>query len=450
MKMKKVLMIAYHFPPVGGPSVQRTSKFVKYLPSYGWQPVILTVKNPDADYFDPILLNDIPSKIVVRRTFSLNLWRYYRVAKYGKKSLYETNNGGKQMDGILTRFFGRIRRLVSKFINTFLLIPDDYNNWIPFALWSGFVLIRRERISLIYATGNPWTSFIIAKWLSAATNIPYVIDFRDPWILSPYITRDERHTVKHRILRMIEYSCIKKASCVINVNENITAIFKKYYHEIESSKFKTITHGFDKEDFSEARLTKNNKFVIAHIGTFYYHRKPDNLFKAVDYIFKTHPYLREKIEIRFIGITGSFAEASMRRSGLTDVVKFIPYIPHKESVKEMCAADLLVLIQAGFKGKRAETSPGKVYEYLASGTKILALMSKRNEAVRIIEDLNAGVAVEPENIDMIATVIMDCYRNWEMGRVSKRQPYGIDKYCRKYLAGVLATNFDDIYKNGQL
>lgn len=93
-EVKKVLMIAYYFPPAGGGGVQRTLKFVKYLPFYGWQPVVLTVKKPDFDYFDECLLDDLPKDIIIKRTYSINLWRYYRILKYGHKSLYET--GGKK------------------------------------------------------------------------------------------------------------------------------------------------------------------------------------------------------------------------------------------------------------------------------------------------------------------------------------------------------------------
>lgn len=437
-------MIAYYFPPVGGGSVQRTLKYVKYLPCYGWQPIVLTVKNPDFDYFDESLLADLPENTVIRRTFAINFWRYYRIRQYGKNSLYEIDNKDKGKINNSLNPFGIIMRMIKGFINNILFIPDEYNSWIPFALWEGLKIIRRERINLIYATGNPWTSFVIAKYLSAISKIPFVVDFRDPWVLSAYSGTENRKGLKYSISKKIEKSCVTKASLVINVNKNITNIFKECYWNENKAKFITITHGFDSDDFVGIKSREHSKFIISHIGTFYSHRKPDRLLEAINYLFKTNPNLRKKIEIRFIGIVGSFAEEIIIDNDLSDVVKIMPYCSHKESINEMCNSHLLVLIQANVKGKKAETSTGKIYEYLASGRKIMALTSKYNEAVQIIKINDAGVAIEPDNIKLIAETILEIYRKWKNGKGIERANKNLSVYERKYLTGILAKYFDRI------
>jgi len=160
-ELKKVLMVAYLFPPVGGGGVQRTSKFAKYLPLYGWQPIVLTVNKPDFDYFDESLLTDLPEDIVIKRTGTINYWRYYRSWKYGKNSVYEAGDidGGKINNP--SSPFRVIIRMIKGLISTFLFVPDEYNSWIPFALWEGLKIIQKERIDIIYATGNPWSSFSV-------------------------------------------------------------------------------------------------------------------------------------------------------------------------------------------------------------------------------------------------------------------------------------------------
>ena len=92
---RKALIIAYHFPPAGGGGVQRTLKFVKYLRCFGWEPVVLTVQNPDFDHFDQELVDDIPCDIQVYKTSEINFWRYYRIKKYGSASVYEVNTINK-------------------------------------------------------------------------------------------------------------------------------------------------------------------------------------------------------------------------------------------------------------------------------------------------------------------------------------------------------------------
>jgi glycosyltransferase involved in cell wall biosynthesis len=288
--------------------VQRTLKFVKYLSCYGWQPVVLTVKNPDSDYFDPTLFDDVPQGTVVRRTVSPNLAQYYKAVRREKKSTCESADKGEERNNVFKRILRIIQMMAKSFANNFLFIPDEYIGWLPFALWHGYRLIRKERISLIYASGNPWTDFVIAKCLSAIARVPYVIDFRDPWVLSAYIAKTERRTFKYRMSRMIEYSCIKNASCVINVNENITSIFKRYYKRIDSSRFITITNGFDEEDFWKANVKKNNRFVISHVGMLHSQRTPNRLFEAVNHIFELQSHLRTQFEIRLVGIMDTIAE----------------------------------------------------------------------------------------------------------------------------------------------
>lgn len=112
----------------------------------------------------------------------------------------------------------------------------------------------------------------------------------------------------------------------------------------------------------------------------------------------------------------------------------------------MCSANLLFLIQGNTQGKNAETSPGKVFEYLASGTKILALVSRKNDAVKIIEGLNAGIAVEPDNVNIIAETILGYYKKWELGEAAREVGRDVSIYSRRHLAGVLAKSFDDICK----
>lgn len=448
--MKKALIIAYYFPPSAGGGVQRTLKFVRYLPSYDWQPVVLTVKKPDFDYFDESLLADLPAEAVVRRTFSINLWRYYRIRKYGKKSLYEADKKDKGTDNQTLKPLWMNWGLLKNILNCVLFVPDEYNGWFPFALLEGLRVIQKEKINLIYATGNPWTSFVIARYLSALTKIPFVIDFRDPWVLSPYTNTKDRKGVKYWISKKIEYLCVKTASCVINVNENITNIFKKYYKSENKAKFITITQGFDSNDFVGIGVRKNKKFTISHVGTFYSNRIPDKLLKAVNFIFQSHPSLRNKIEIRFVGITGSFAEESIKADNLSDVVKVIPYCSHRESIAEMCNSDLLVLIQANVRGWKAETSTGKLFEYLASGREILALVSEKNQAAQIIRNMDAGVAINSDNIKVIANTILESYKRWEEGDHNIRPIKNLSIYERKNLTGILARKFDHIIERNKI
>ena len=76
--MKRVLVISYYWPPAGGSGVQRWTKFSKYLPSEGWQPVIYTPENPELSSVDMTLLDDIPAEAEIIRRPILEPYGIYR------------------------------------------------------------------------------------------------------------------------------------------------------------------------------------------------------------------------------------------------------------------------------------------------------------------------------------------------------------------------------------
>lgn len=167
--MKKILMITYSFPPAGGSGVQRSLKFAKYLKYFGWQPIILTVKKGKTDFKDKSLLDECDKDLLIYRTPSIvirnlpewhqeiNLYTYIRLFEQVKNRIYYV-----------------IRHIISE-----LCIPDPYIGWIPFAFLKSVEIIRRHKPELIYATGDPFSSFITAYLLKIMFKIPIILDYRD-------------------------------------------------------------------------------------------------------------------------------------------------------------------------------------------------------------------------------------------------------------------------------
>jgi hypothetical protein len=149
--VRRVLMVAYYFPPLGGAGVQRTLKFVKYLPEFDWQPVVLATKVSDARLRDPSLEKEIPATVSVCRTPALTL---------------------------PARLPWRLR----SFIARWLLLVDEQLGWLPFAVSQGQRMIEEHGVEAIYTTSAPYTSHLIGARLKQRTGLPWVADFRDPWV----------------------------------------------------------------------------------------------------------------------------------------------------------------------------------------------------------------------------------------------------------------------------
>ena len=241
MKKKKILIIAYYFPPFGGVPVQRTLKFIRYLPEYGWNPFVLTVLN-GYDHFHPkdhSLLRKIPDGVEVIRTREINI--IARVVKFIRSKVPE-------------EFTNKIVWLRKQLYNS-LLFPDEKNCWIPGAICKGLRLLLKQDIEVIYASGYPWSAFLVGAILSKFKGIPLILDFRDAWTLNP------RPLWDNHFQRFWENKVLLQASKVIFATNVMREGYIDRYPWIDRRKFITITNGYDSADFrhTEGKEKKNSK-----------------------------------------------------------------------------------------------------------------------------------------------------------------------------------------------
>lgn len=442
--MKKVLVIAYYFPPTGGGGVQRVAKFVKYLPYFGFTPVVLTARNPDFDMFDASLLEDVPGHVKVYKTYSFDPVRWYRIRRYGPNSLFEVRRDGsssRSKESLFGRVMFPARALWGILKNTLInvvLVPDDYIGWIPFAVVRGLWIIRKERIDVIFSTGKPWSAFLVASLLSLLTGRPYILDLRDPWVITPYggsvTTR-----FRHKIDAWLEKACFSGAAKVININEQINSSYQKYYPSMPMDRFTCIPHGFDGDDFANVRKSGREKtFRMAYVGTVYSYESPDNLLRAVSLLVSRDVRLRNDMRLTFVGFVPSYVVQMVKELRLEGIVETVGYLPHRESIQYMVNADVLVLLLSKVESNaNAQVSTGKLFEYLASRRPILALIPQDTDAARLINELGAGKVVDPDDVKVIEQAIEDLHREYKRGAL-KTHVARLDQFERKNLTAELA------------
>ena len=172
--MKKVLIITYYWPPAGGPGVQRVLKFAKYLPQFGWEPVILTVENGNFPAVDEGLLGEVPDNLKVYKTKTLEPFAIYnKLQGKDKTSAVDTFT--------ITKSGKSFKDKLGNAIRSYFFIPDARKGWKPFAVKAGLDIIKKEKIDLIFSSSPPHSLQLIAKDLAKKTQLPSVADFRDPW-----------------------------------------------------------------------------------------------------------------------------------------------------------------------------------------------------------------------------------------------------------------------------
>jgi len=414
-----ILMIAYYFPPLGGSGSLRPLKLAKYLPSFGWKPIILTVRNPDWYYAsDPELLKELPPATIIKRAFMLRLAWFYRV---------------------LNPF--RVRKM-DEIIKRFLIHPDDQIGWLPFAYFSALDIVRKQNVKAVYSTSGPLTCHLIAYFLKKKTGIPWIADFRDEWLEAPNLNLPT--SFHRRFHYRLEGMVVKNADKVITMAPRFCRLLSKHTTNLE--KFVTITAGFDPEDFvpqtlSDKKKNLPNKFVIAFIGLFYDTFHPNAFVKALTELIVEGKISREKVKVKFVGAN---CPNDIDIGDRYEICEFTGFVPRKEAIQYSSDANALLLLLSKERGEHV--IPSKVFEYLASEKPILALVPPSGEVANIIKSTNTGVVVDFEDVEGIKKAYLQLYHGWKEkeNRFVKPNWEEIFKFDQKNLTEKLAKLLNDM------
>jgi glycosyltransferase involved in cell wall biosynthesis len=413
--MKKTLLIAYHYPPLGGPGVFRTLKFAKYLPNYNYQPFILTVKNPMYNLRDPSLIKEIPSIAKINRVFS-----------FEHKLL-------------------RVPRLINMNLKWFYF-PDEHIGWLPFAVFHGSKIIKKEDIGVIFATSPSYTTLLIGSLLKKKTKIPLVIDFRDPWVNNSFI---EYPTKFHKLIESkMEKYVLNQADYITVATDLIRADLIRRYPFVKP-KIETLTNGFDPEDFEDLnKKNQSRKFRISYTGSIYGGLTARTFLRALKELIIEDEELKKNIEVVFVGNYGKGTQSLVRELSLEENVKLKGYVTHKKSLEIIAGSNVVLLLITVLGSKGKEILTGKIFEYLASKKPIIAIAPKDNLASKLIKSLGAGIIIPPRNIDLVKKAILLFYKKWKNEKLVGLtiNSNELQKFNRIKLTQRLSEIFDKVKK----
>lgn len=457
---KSVLFITYFFPPAGGPGVHRSNKFVKYLPQFGYQPIVLTVNaeayRRDRLYKVPLddsLSDDIPIHTPI-----------YRIPPCHHPY----------------RFLQLLRKCR---LDDFVLVPDHFVIWLGAFIINGLKILRKYQIDLLYTTMGPNSMALVGLILKILTRKPWVADFRDPW--TQKAIRKYRTYLHYKIQEMMERLVLRAADMVIANTPTSRTILLDKYRFLPNHKVSVIPNGFDAEDFHAAKLhlrssQQNDKFTIAYTGvfkgspadvppitrfeklrffikrlnqaTYYSPYRADLSTHSIQYLMEAirslldqHPDLRTKIRIQLIGSLHDNDRAFLNRGGLAANVEISGYISHRRAIEALCQADLLFLCLTSVRDRKLnEWVPQKTYEYLASGKPILAPLPE-GDAKDLVTKAGTGIACSPNNTEEMRNTILRIYQAHADGEIpSSANEAFIAQFERKNLTARLASLFDQL------
>jgi glycosyltransferase involved in cell wall biosynthesis len=412
-----VLVIAYYFPPMGLSGVQRTLKFVKYLPQFGWQPTVLTVTPTGYFAQDYTLLEEIHShRIEVERVGSLDpnlLFRKKGVIKMPSESW----------------------RKVLTFVSDTFFIPDNKIGWKRKALKAAEVLFEKKKFDIIFATAPPFTDFLIGAELRKKFHKPLVLDYRDPWHEYPF---KYYPTPFHKWRNyQLEKEVLHTASKVITTNRKVKELILKRYNFLNYQDVAILPQGYDPGDFNNgaASLPRNDKMRISHAGVFYGDRTPKYFLQALNKVFTDHPATRGRIEACFVGNFHDQHLSLIRDLGLEGDVVTTGYLDHAHCIQHLMKSDVLWLML-----NNDSQSPGKLYEYLGARKPILACIPE-GFIRQTIEETEAGTIVVPDDVGGIASALLKFYEQFKQKQLPRPKEDIIKQYDRIQLTNELSKIF---------
>lgn len=407
---KRVLMVAYHYPPVLGSSgIQRTLKFSQYLPTHGWEPLVLTVHPRAYAETDDGQLREIPTRQVVRRAFALDTARHLALRGAYPRAL---------------------------------ALPDRWSSWWLGGVFDGLRLIRRHRPKAIWSTYPIATAHLIGLTLARLSGLPWVADFRDSMTEPDY----PRDPLTRRTYLWIERRTVARCARAVFTTPGAVRMYRQRYPTVPAERWHLIENGYDEENFSnaerQAHAPRNDGCkVLVHSGVLYpSERDPRPFFEALARLKRDGVVSARdtRVVLRASGYDGEY-RGLLRAQSLDDVVKLEPPISYERALVEMLDADGLLVFQAANCNHQI---PAKLYEYLRARRPIFALTDPRGDTAAVLRAAGIDTICHLDRVDDIVRGMQAFLEQLRCGAAPVATPAAISACTRRSRTGELAAILD--------
>jgi glycosyltransferase involved in cell wall biosynthesis len=398
--VKRVLMVAYHFPPLAGSSgIQRTLRFVQHLPALGWQPLVLSADPRAYEKTSEDLLADVPADTVVRRAFALDTARHLTI-------------GG--------RYMGWMAR------------PDRWVSWKFDAICEGKRLIAQFKPDAIWSTYPIATAHLIARALHRHSGIPWVADFRDPMAQEDY--PPDPVTRKH-FLRIEARAAEEAVYCVFTTPGAARDYQQRY--PVAAERMRVLENGYDEESFVAAQaaslvrpLVQGRPMVLLHSGIVYpSERDPTQLFVAVRRLLDSGRLTPDDLRLRFrASVHDDLLRGLAQEHGLIDLLELAPAIAYRDALAEMLSVDGLLVMQASNCNAQI---PAKIYEYLRAGTPIIGLTDPDGDTAWVLREAGLSTIARLDSADDICEVLPRFLNAIRQGTAESANPAAVQAASRQ-------------------
>jgi glycosyltransferase involved in cell wall biosynthesis len=411
--MKKVLMVAFHYPPYeGGSGVHRTLKFSRYLPEHGWQPIVLSAQPKAYPKIGEEQLRQIPPDIIVKRAFALDTARHLSI-------------GGRYL--------------------RFMALPDHWISWWFDAVRTGLSLVRRHRPDILWSTYPIATAHLIGLTLHRLTGLPWFADFRDSMTEDNY----PRDPLTRRSYLWIERKTVKYASRLIFTAPSTRHMYLDRYPHLVADRCLDIPNGYDEEDFAGIEAPHlpaggNGRVLrLLHAGVIYIDdRDPRAFFRAVAGL-KRDGKIDSNVAVIDLRASGSenFYASMLKKLRIEDIEHLLPALSYRQALQDCAQADAFLLFQAASCNHQI---PAKVYEYIRLGKPILGLTPPEGDTGRLLMEMEGSTVVDLGDQEAIYQAIPGFIDSIRKTVCPVPDAEKLFHHSRRYQAAQLAARLSEI------
>jgi len=407
---KRLLMFCYFYPPQGGVPCTRSVGFSRHLPACGWEPHVVSARNPSRCFVDITGERPPPG---VRTTYARNVFSHFGVVEAALRRL-----------GIAGR----------------VCVPDDCIGWIPGAVAAGRRLLRDEDYDAIYVSCSPYSAAIAAMRLAETSGLPFVLDLRDAWTINPQADTYLAGPIGD-LDRRVERTVLSAADAIVTATRGICEGYRHLYPE-QGHKCTFIPNGYDPAP--AAPRPPSAAFTIVYTGFFYGFRTPEALLAALGSLVASGAIPRDDIRFIWAGRAAPWVLGLAGMHGIRDRVDYRGMIPKTDADALLNDADLLYLVIP--PGVDPTCMTGKIYPYIASGRPILATVPEGAAADLIREYspqstviVSDGAALRTE----IEEALLARYRAWRNGDAPECAP-DLAAFAERYSFAATTRDLSDV------